>query len=96
MSAEAWIEITSDGRANTLVELVIRDDKGDEARYFIPNVMKATVELTRKGTIATLEVVARTRIRAIVRTDAVSAEDLLAEIAADRLVGKTGGDGEDS
>lgn len=87
--AEAWVEVTSDGkgRGGTHVWLVLVDHDGNETRYEIPGVTQA-IWRQRAGEMPVLSLElahTNTKVRQRVDVKNTSVDDLLAEIAAARL-----------
>jgi len=94
LSAKSWVEVSGGPDQDVKVELVIRDDTGGEARYVIPDVHSVRWVFRRfegsdvKSLVLTLD--GMVNVKTEVRADLTSAEDLLAIIAAGRLVGRDG------
>lgn len=90
---QSWVEVLSSGSgADTKVFLVVASRDGTEVRYRIPNVRSVMWSCEgRDPGMLTLELHdAHARVRAPLSASSMTADDLLAEIAAGRLAADKG------
>jgi hypothetical protein len=90
---QSWVEVVSSGHgADTKVFLVVASRDGTEMRYRIPSVRSVMWSCEgRDPGMLTLELHdAHARVRAPLASSKLTADDLLAEIAAGRLAADKG------